>query len=331
MRAVVYERYGPAEVLQLRDLPDPTPGPGELVVKVHAAALNPKDSFVRKGRFRWVTGNRFPRRLGYDWAGEVLADPAGVYRPGDRVWGHEDGFSADRGTLAERFTPRHDSSGRLPEGLSFTDGAAIPLAAQTALQALRDRAQVRPGDRVCVHGASGGVGVHAIQIAKALGATVTSVSSARNQDFCRSLGADETLAYDAGDPFDGARRWRVIFDAFGNQRLATVRRCLEPKGVYVSTVPSARIVLDVLRTALTYPKAKLVAVRSRTADLDQLATWVGEGKLRAVVDRVYPLDQIVEATRQLETKRTRGKIVLTTDPQPPTAANPSGAASSAAR
>jgi NADPH:quinone reductase-like Zn-dependent oxidoreductase len=198
----------------------------------------------------------------------------------------------------------------MPSALSFEEAAAIPLAAQTALQALRDLARVRAGDHVCINGASGGVGVFALQIAKALGASVTSVSSARNLEFCRRLGADEALDYAAEDPFSGSRSYRVVLDAFGNRRFDQVRASLGPGGVFVTTVPSRRIIVDALRTIFGYPRARLVAVRSRAADLHVLAQLVEAGRLRAVIDRIVDFDAVVDAIRFLESRRARGKVVV---------------------
>lgn len=312
MQGLVYDRYGSADVLQIRRVRIPAPGRGEILVRVRAAALNPKDVLVRKGRFRLLSGPRFPKQVGCDWAGEVARTGPGVlsYTVGDRVFGALSGWSGRRGSLAQYLVARTAECARMPAALSFEEAAAIPLAAQTALQALRDLARVRAGDHVGINGASGGVGVFAIQIAKALGASVTSVSSARNLDFCRRLGADEALDYAAEDPFSGSRSYRVVLDAFGNRRFEQVRASLGPGGVFVTTVPSWRIVVDALRTIVGYPRARLVAVRSRAADLDVLAQLVDAGRLRAVIDRVVDFDAVVDAIRFLESRRARGKVVV---------------------
>ena len=205
----------------------------------------------------------------------------------------------------------------MPAGLSFTEAAALPLVALTSLQALRDLARVEPGDRVCIHGASGGVGTAAIQLARALGAVVTTTSSAKNLELCRSLGAAEALDYAAAGAsaraFDGARRFRVVFDAFGDLSLGRVRGALTERGVYVSTVPSRRVLFDALRTLVGWPRARLVVVRSRHADLEALRAHVEAGRLRPVIDRVVPFEDAIEAVRHLETKRARGKIVIAID------------------
>lgn len=312
MRALVYDRYGALDVLTLREMSTPTVKSGEVLVRVRAAALNPKDSFVRKGRFKLISGRSFPKQVGADLAGEVVESEVAAFPPGTRVFGMLDEWTYKRGTVAEYVAVQPREIGVMPSSLSFTQAAALPLVGLTALQALRDVAQVRAGDAVCIHGASGGVGTAAIQIAVALGAVVTTTSSARNLDLCRSLGATTALDYVTDAPWD--RHYRVVLDAFGNQSLGEVRRALAKDGSYVTTVPSLRIVRDALRTATTRPRARLVVVRPRTVDLDTLAGFVRASLLKPVIDRVVALDDVIEGMRHVETKRTRGKVVVSIVP-----------------
>lgn len=309
MRAVRYESYGAAGVAKVVDVPDPPPRDGTLLVRVRAAALNPKDVLVRKGKFPVLAGRRFPKAMGYDWAGEVV-EGDGSFSRGARVFGMIQSWEA--GAFAELARVSPAECALAPEGLSFEECAALPLASLTALQALRDVGGIGRGARVLLHGASGGVGVYAIQIAKALGAHVTTTSSAKNLDFCRSLGADVALDYAAVDfsrdalgPFD------TFFDVFGNQGFARARRTLAPEGTYVGTVPSARIVIDTILTPLrTRRRARLVVVRSRRRDLETIAALVRDEALRPVVDATFPLDEVREASLRIESKRARGKVVL---------------------
>ena len=312
MRAVRYDRYGAAGVAKVVDVPDPVRDGSGYLVRVRAAALNPKDVLVRKGKFPVIAGLRFPKAMGYDWAGEIVAGDAS-FPEGTRVFGMIQSWSA--GAFAELAYVRAEECARAPESLSFEECAALPLASLTALQALRNEGHVGRGSRVLLHGASGGVGVFAIQIAKALGATVTTTSSEKNRELCASLGADRTLDYTAvdfrgasvdGGPFD------AFFDVFGNQSFARVRGLLGPEGTYVTTVPSPRIVLDTLLTPLrTRRRARLVVVRSRRADLETIAKLVDEKKLHPVIDARFPLAEIREASLRVESKRARGKVVLT--------------------
>lgn len=313
MRAVVYDRYGSAEVLRLADLPVPTPRRGEVLVRVRAAALNPKDVLLRKGKFRWLTGNRFPRLVGHDFAGEVARPGPGVLdlAPGAPVFGMLDGLRG--GACADYVIARRYELSAMPASLSFGQAASLPLAGQTALQALR-LGRVRSGSTVLINGGSGGVGTLAIQIARSLGAHVTTASSARNLGLCRELGAEEALDYGRDRLLDGARRYDVVFDVFGNRCFSDARLALNPGGAYVQTVPSVRIVVDAARTALASRRARLVLVRPRPRDLRRLAELVESGALRPVIDRELPLEEVRAAQEHLETRRARGKVILRLDP-----------------
>ncbi|MDX2015952.1 MAG: NAD(P)-dependent alcohol dehydrogenase [Myxococcaceae bacterium] len=311
MRAIVYERFGPPEVLEQRLLPAPIAGPGEVLVRVKAAALNPKDSLIRKGKFVLFSGKRFPRMLGYDVSGVVEAVGPSVsgFTVGDAVFGMRNGF--DGGTVAELVVMKQDELAHKPPALSFEDAAAVPLAALTALQALRDCGGLAPGGKVLIHGASGGVGVFAVQLAKALGAHVTTTSSARNLAFVRELGADVALDYAVDSGLEPTRGWNVFFDVFGNRSFAKARASLGPRGVYVSTVPGPGIVATDLSTRW-WPgrRGRLVVVNSNAKDLSAVASFLAAGTLRAVIDRVVPMSETAAAQAHIETKRARGKVVI---------------------
>jgi len=310
VRAVEYDRYGPASELVIRDVPRPSPGRGEILVRVRAAALNPKDVIVRSGKFRLLSGRSFPKRVGFDWSGEIAEIGPGVtgVTIGAAYYGMLDGYQG--GACAEYLVVRPGECAPKPSRLAHVDAAAAPLAASTALQALRDVAHLEPGMRLLVNGASGGVGVFAIQVARLLGAHVTGASSAGNLELCRKLGADVVLDYRAVDPLAGPERFDVVFDVFGNRTLREARRVLTVRGVFVKTVPKARDLLDVARTRFSFPRAHLVVVRPRARDLELLARWLDEGKVVPVVEGTYPLDRIAEAEAQVETKHTRGKVVV---------------------
>jgi NADPH:quinone reductase-like Zn-dependent oxidoreductase len=314
VRALLYDRYGGIDALRLEDVADPVAGAAEAIVDVRAAALNPKDALVRRGKFRLVSGRKFPKLTGVDFAGTVRAAGAraGV-APGDRVFGFIDELRYARGTLAERVRVRADEVARLPDAVSFEEGAALALAGLTALQALRDLARLGAGDAVAIHGASGGVGTVAIQVARVLGARVITTSSARNVPLCRELGADEALDY-AQEPLGRfTAELACIFDVFGNLRFEEVRGALRADGVYVTTVPRpAALVRELL--ARVHGRRRLVLVRPRRADLELLGAWAAEKRVRAVIDRVLPLAEHAEAFRVLESKRARGKLVLTVAP-----------------
>jgi NADPH:quinone reductase-like Zn-dependent oxidoreductase len=311
VKAAVHERFGGPDVLEVRDISQPVPGPGEVLVRVHAAAINPKDALVRGGKFRRMSGSDFPKLTGLDYAGSIAALGPGVsgFAVGEAVFGMLNGWNG--GTCAEYVLAKVGEFAAKPARLDFAEAAAIPLAALTALQALRDLGRIGPGSRVCIHGASGGVGLFAVQLAKALGGHVTALCGAAAAGLVRSLGADEVLDYKTQPPAALTQRFDCFFDVFGNQSFAGMRRCLAPRGMYISTVPSRRNLIDHLRTRF-WPgrRARLVVVKSKRADLETLARWTGEGKLRGVIAARFPLTEIRRAHEQIQTKRTHGKIII---------------------
>ena len=237
MKAIIYDRYGTADVLRLAEVPDPSVGRRDVLVRVTRAALNPKDALVRKGKFRLLSGARFPKQCGLDVAGVVATSRSPDFAVGQRVFGFLGEWSSRRGTLAELVVCRDTELAVTPPGVEDEAAAGSALAGLTALQALRDIAGLAPGQRVLVNGGSGGVGTAALQIARLLGGEVHSVSSTGNLALCEELGADRSWAYPEHgwkqtDPFD------VIFDVFGNLDFRTVKGHLAPRGSFVSTVPS---------------------------------------------------------------------------------------------
>lgn len=311
MRIAEYDRFGrAADVTVVRERSVPRPAAGQVLVKVRAAALNPKDVILRAGKLPLLALTGFPKQLGYDFAGEVESVGRGVtrVRTGDAVFGMLNGFRA--GTLAEYCVAAEDELFAKPAQLSWQEAAALPLTSLTALQALRDDARLRAGQRLLINGASGGVGVAAIQVAKALGAHVTSVTSARNRELCMSLGSDAWLDYASGAVFDAGAHYDVIFDVFGNQMFARVKQALTPHGHYVSTVPKLHVFMASARTLCAARRARLVIVRSRARDLAVLAELVTQGKLRAVVHGTFELEQAARAQLQVESKHSRGKVVI---------------------
>ena len=311
MKVIQIDGYGTPAVLACRDAARPQCGPGELLVRVRAAGVNPKDCLVRKGKFRWFTGRRFPLGLGHDFAGTVedVGRHVTAFRVGNPVYGMTNGWKGR--TYAEFLVARPSETALKPSTLNFVEAAAVPLAAMTALQALRDLGGLTPGQRVLINGSSGGVGTFAVQIACLLGAHVTAVCSGRNADLVRGLGAHQVLDYTMEDFRHLSRPVDVVFDVFGNCRFPDVRSILTPRGRFISTVPGLPIIKWGLLSRLSPgPRAHLVVVKSRAADLETLAGWIGEQRLNPVVDQVYPLAAAPEAHTYIETKRARGKVVL---------------------
>ena len=311
MKAAVAEEFGGIDRVVVRDVPKPAPGPGEVLVRVRAASMNPLDCKLREGKFRLVFRVRPPFVLGFDVAGEVEGVGPGVtrLRPGDAVFGE----LPRPGAHAEYVVAGEDHLLPKPGRLSFEEAAAIPAAAMSALQALRDEARLRAGQHLLVNGAGGGIGTFAVQIAKAWGARVTAVASARNQDLLREIGADESLDY-AKDDF--ARREAVfdaILDVVPNRSFPECRRALAPGGTYVTTLPGPGPFLWRALTALPLfggRRCRALMLRPKRSDLEELARLAEAGSLRPVVGEVFPLDAIREAHARMESGHARGKIVV---------------------
>lgn len=312
MRAVLIDRYGGPEVLRTATVPRPIPKRGEVLVRTRYIGVNPKDIIVRKGKFRIATGNTFPLIVGHDIAGEVVEAGLGAdLAEGTTVFGMINDFAGR--AYSEYAAVDCRQIAEAPSTIELDVAAAVPLAAQTALQALRDDARVEPGASVLINGGSGGVGVFAVQIAKILGAEVTAVCSHRNVALMKELGADAVIDYGETELVDLDDRFDVIFDVFGNYRFDRLKHLLKAKGTYVHTIPTARIVKDVARTFIQRKRAKLVVVRSRREQLEWLRQHIDAGRIRVVVDRSFPLSAVADAHRYLETKRARGKVVLSVD------------------
>ncbi|MFG1927909.1 NAD(P)-dependent alcohol dehydrogenase [Cryptosporangium sp. NPDC048952] len=323
MKAIVQDRYGSSDVLELRTIDTPAPGENEVLVRVHAAAINAYDwHFMRGDPYvgRVAIGWTGPRKRvrGRDFAGTVEVTGAAVsrFRPGDEVYGEADG------TLAEYVRVPAKVIEHKPVNLSFEQAAAVPLAGTTALKGLRDAGKVGPGQRVLINGASGGVGTFAIQIAKACGADVTGVCSARNVELLESLGADHVFDYGATDFARGDTRYDVIFDVVSNRKLAEYRRALTPNGTLVllgggpSNGGSFFGPLPLILRALAvspFVSQRLVpfTVRRDAELLSTLRDLIEAGAVAPVIDRVFPLDQAPEAIRYLEEVHARAKVVVT--------------------
>lgn len=317
MRAAVFDRPGPAEVLELREIATPVPRPDEVLVRVYAAGLNPKDAMIRGG----AAGVRrtFPRATGFDLAGEVAAAGALVddMTPGARVWGFLDGMLG--GSAAEFVVVKRAWIARMPAGLEWSEAASLPLAASAALQALRDVARLRAGERVLIKGASGGVGSAAIQIAKALGAHVTAqVSAPARADavaHVRALGADAVTESAPASVVSTSALFDVLVDCAGGSGYLEHRRLLSHGGRWVTVAPNLVVfALAPLSAVLTRfvggPKMGFVIVRPRSADLDVLARFVARGALRMPVAEEFPLDSIVLAHRAMAERGVLGKRVV---------------------
>lgn len=311
MKAVLYDRFGPPDVLHIRSIPLPMVHRGEVLVRIIAASVNPIDTLLRRGHFRWLGGRRFPKRTGVDFCGTVAELGAGVsgLRPHDAVYGMLDPMKG--ATCAEYAVVPVEQLALKPETMPFLDAAALPLTALTALQALSNIAHLQRDQHVLIHGASGGVGTAAVQIAKALGARVTASCSAAALELVTGLGADVVFDYRQTPPTAVAGNYHCIFDIHGDLCIDAVRHLLMPGGAFVTTVPSRRILIDRFRTIVPLgTRARFVSVRPNARDLQLVADWVDGGLLRPVIANIYPLAGIADAHRQLETQHTHGKLII---------------------
>jgi NADPH:quinone reductase-like Zn-dependent oxidoreductase len=323
MKAIVQDRYGPPDVLELRDVETPTAGDNEVLVRVHAASVNALDWHYMRGDpyvARPSMGLRRPKVSirGRDFAGRVEAVGIGVdrFRPGDEVFGEADG------AFAEYVSAPDGAVDPKPANLSFDQAAAVPVAGNTALMGLRDVAHVRAGQRVLLNGASGGVGTFAVQIAKSLGAEVTGVCSARNVDLVRSIGADHVIDYTSEDFSRNGQRYDVVFDLVGNRSLTDCRRALTPEGTLVlsgggvsqggSLVgPMALFVKSMLLSRFVRHRLLQFTEKPGSENLAALRELIESGAVVPVVDRTYQLSEVPEAIRYLEVEHARAKVVIT--------------------
>jgi NADPH:quinone reductase-like Zn-dependent oxidoreductase len=324
MKAVVYTEYGSPDVLEIRDIKKPVPNDDQVLIKVRAASINPLDWHFMEGTpyiMRAIgVGLRKPKdpRLGVDYAGTVEAVGKNVtqFKPGDEVLGGKSG------AFAEYVCARADRAIVLkPANITFEQAASVPIAAITALQGLRDKGKIQPGQKVLINGASGGVGTFAVQIAKSFGAEVTGVCSTRNLDLVRSLGADHVIDYTKEDFTKGDQRYDLILDNVGTQPLSGFRRVLNPNGIFVMIGgggpndggligPLGRPVKALLLSPFISQKMGMLMAELNKKDLTILGDLMQSGKVTPVIDRTYPLSQIAEAIRYLEQGHARGKVII---------------------
>jgi NADPH:quinone reductase-like Zn-dependent oxidoreductase len=313
MQAIYFTEYGAPDVLHFGPQPRPVPQAGQLLVKVHASSVNPIDWKLRQGEMKLISGFCFPRIPGRDLAGVVaeVGDGVSQFKVGDNVFGMADaglgGANAEYALLSAK------AAALIPSNLSFEQAAAVPLAALTALQALRDKGALTEGDRVLVLGAAGGVGTMAVQLARLLGAGyVAGTASPANHALLDSLGVDDAIDYKERDFTQVPNQYDVIFDAVAASTYLAAKDALRPGGRYVTTVPDPKdVLLGGVTSAFSDKKLKLLMAKDDGADLHQLAQWLAAGQLRPIIDRAFPLADTAAAHRYSAAGHAVGKIVLT--------------------
>jgi len=321
MKAIVSRCYGPPDALKLEDVEKPTPADDQILVKVHAAAVNPLDFHYMRGTpyiMRMDSGIGTPKnaRLGVDFAGTVEAVGKNVTRfhPGDEV------FGGRNGAFGEYVAVREDRNIVLkPANITFEQAASVPIAAITALQALRDKGKIQAGQKVLINGASGGVGTFAVQIAKSFGAEVTAVCSTKNLDMVRKIGADHVVDYTKDDVTQGEQHYDLIVDTVETHSLADYKRVMNPKGIYVMVGGSNDKWMVGLIGTLAYAKIlsssagqqfSMMLAELNPDDLKIIGDLMQTGKVTPVIDRTYSLNEVPEALRYLEQGHARGKVVI---------------------
>lgn len=318
MKAAFIRGYGSNDALEVGPRPVPRPRRRQVLVRVHATCVNPRDWLLRDGRYvfrHFVFG--FPKVLGSDVSGVVVATGPGVrhFGVGDAVYGLQTPLG-QMGGYAEYMAVHENAVAHKSDAMTHEEAAGLPVAGLTALQALRDEGELQAGERVLVLGASGGVGGYAVQVAKRLKATVIGVSSGKNADFVRDLGADEHIDYTRGDVAARAGSVHLVLDAIGKGHLSRYASCLAPGGRYVTTVPSAKNARDqVLTTSRRRLRpgtriSRTILCRARRADLETLARMADAGALRTAIDSVHELDDVAEALTRSRSQRARGKIIV---------------------
>jgi NADPH:quinone reductase-like Zn-dependent oxidoreductase len=321
MKAIVYTQYGPPDVLRLQEVEKPTPQNNQVLIKVHAASVNALDWHLLTADIflvRLMSGGLLKPKnkiLGADIAGRVEAIGRNVkqFKPGDEVFG--DIFAGGTGGFAEYVSSPESALALKPANLSFEEAAAVPVAAITALQGLRDQGQIQPGQKVLINGASGGVGTFAVQIAKSFGAEVTAVCSARNLDQARSLGADHVIDYTQEDFTKSGQRYDLILAVNGYHPLSAYKRALTPKGIYVMAGGSPTQIFQAMLLGpwMSESGGKKMGGVSATAnqkDLVMLKGLLEVGKVVPVIDKRYLLSEVPEALRYLGAGHARGKVVV---------------------
>jgi NADPH:quinone reductase-like Zn-dependent oxidoreductase len=327
MKAIVTTRYGPPEVLQLRDIPTPTPAANEVLIKLYASSVNPLDGYMMRGPlfFLPALGKRLKPKhpvMGADIAGRVESVGRDVkqFRAGDEVFGASFTGKGSGGGFAEFTCSLEDRIALKPANLSFEQAAAVPVAAITALQGLRDQGKIKPGQQVLIDGASGGVGSFAVQIAKSFGAEVTAVCSPRNVDTAHLIGADHVIDYTRQDFTRSGVLYDLILGANAHHSIFDYLRSLRPDGIFVMAGGGLPQILQAFSLApllsLGHKKVRFFIAKMNTKDLNLLKDLLESEKIVPVIDRCYPLSQAADAVRYREEGHAKGKVILTIEHAP---------------
>lgn len=312
MKAFYSNAYGGADVSLYGELPDPVPGNNEVLVEVKAVSINPVDFKVKRGDLKFLSGRKFPKIFGSDFAGVVNAggNNATAFKPGDRVYGVSSVLFGKPGALARLMATDQKSLRLIPSQMTFEEAASLPIAALTALNGLR-RCGVKKGTQVLINGGTGGVGHFAVQIAKAMGAVITVTCSEKNAELARKLGADETMGYGQEELNRAVKKFDAILDAYGHMNMKDAYRLLKRGGVYASTMTKPFVFISSLFVRLLNGKTLTSAnMRARPEDMEEMERLFLKKKLYPVIENYFTLENAEKAFEQAEKGKPRGKIVV---------------------
>lgn len=315
MKGVIINRYGSVEVLQYEEIEKPSISADEVLVRVVASSVNPVDWKIRRGDLRLLSSFAGLPRLGSDFAGivEGVGEQVKQFNVGDEVYGFVNPLTG--GAYAEYVAVSASNIALKSRQATFEQAAAIPVAGLTAFQSLVDLGSLRAGYQVLINGASGGVGIFAVQIAKTLYAEVTGVCSGKNREFVLGLGADFVVDYTQENFLEQGKQYDLILDAVGKSSFQKCQKILKPEGIYITTLPSFDNLIAIGQTFFSSgQKAKIVLAQPRSRDLEAISQLIDQGKIQVIIDQVYPLSEIAQAHRYSETGRAVGKIVLAVYP-----------------
>ena len=309
MKAAIINRYGPASELHVAEVPKPEPDTHEVLIRVHATCVNPFETHQRAGDMKGMMSGDFPKILGADVAGvvEALGLLVSDLQVGDRVVAT---LGMSGGGYAEYAVTKETNLVKLPDSITFEQAAAMPVAAGTALQGMRDKGHLRPMDRVLINGATGGVGHYAVQLAKIMGAIVTAVCGPDGVAMVHELGADRVINYNEIDFTKEDEKYDLVFDAVGKNSIDKCRNILAETGTYVTTRPSSKGILETVTTLFAKQKSEVIMFSFTQTDMNWMLKFAAEGRLKSVIQHTYKLDELAQAHAESETGHVQGKLVV---------------------
>jgi NADPH:quinone reductase-like Zn-dependent oxidoreductase len=312
MKAIIYSHYGSPDVLELIGLPVPQHQKGEVLIQIKAIGLNPRDRNIRNGDLKFISGKDFPKLTGADFSGIItdLGDGVINLKIGQEVFGYID--DVKKGASAEYIAIPEKYVAVKPDPISFEVASTLGCAYLTALQTLRDKCEIKSGDKIVIYGASGGVGIAAIQLAKYFGATVTAISHSSHEMLCKTQGADKFIAYDKADVFSMPEKFDIFFQVYSKQAYYDkAKSILRPNGVYICLIPDPRFLLQIL---FARPRFKSILVKTKKADLDFIANLAMKRAINPFISNQFQLEDMREAHKLIEGEHSSGRVVITMRP-----------------